>query len=472
MTKKQYFHWHRRLAILIGVPVLLWAVSGILHPLMSNWFKVDIPQKFIRPSSLVTENIQPPAKILPQNLAITFLKLVEIEGKMGYLIQEKDQSFSLFDARYGRRLSLNDYLEQKARFYLKDEESELKSITLIQNFNSTYAPINRYLPVYRVALDRTDGHEVVIDPRTGKLARHDQPHIRTMKTLFAWFHSYSFLGSVDSIIRATIVSVLSFLALLLGVTGIANLILFSSKRASGGKRKLSLLKRFHRVLGGLSFVFYLLFGISGFVHALSKLKPQHYPQLKSQKVVLSQDLETVPQSPQQPSVTSAAPASYCSSITSATLALIEDVPYYRIQTSGGVFYQNATDGLRIKNGESKHLKELTERFLPAIYKEPITILNSEKVTAFSKTYGFIDRRLPVWKQALSNGDFLYIDVKDNAVAKLRSSDRRIEGFIFSMFHKFHFIDALNKELRDWVSVIAAASIALLSLLGFLMLIKK
>src|ERR1044072_9435406 len=36
MFRKEIYTWHSTLSLIIAIPVLLWAVSGFMHPLMTN----------------------------------------------------------------------------------------------------------------------------------------------------------------------------------------------------------------------------------------------------------------------------------------------------------------------------------------------------------------------------------------------------------------------------------------------------
>jgi len=238
--------------------MLLWALSGILHPIMGNWFKAEIAHKFLPPQAIsTTENIQPPSQVIPHNLDLQFLRLVNIDKSVAYLVETTEKEFHLFSAKTGEKLELNSYLTQQARLYADDPHSPLKSISRQDHFNNHYSTINRYLPVYRVALERKDGLEIMIDPRTGRMARFDKPYLRTLKTLFGWFHTYSFLGKGDNIFRVTVVTTLSTLGILIGLSGIANLILFRTKTASGRERRMGKGRRIHRILGGITFIFFL-----------------------------------------------------------------------------------------------------------------------------------------------------------------------------------------------------------------------
>ena len=108
--------------------------------------------------------------------------------------------------------------------------------------------------------------EVVVDPRTNKLATFDSPSKRLFQTLFSWFHTWSFLGARENVLRITVVFILSILTLLTGLTGIVTLFTLKSKRQDGTKRKLPLRRKLHRILAAISALFFLMFSISAIYH--------------------------------------------------------------------------------------------------------------------------------------------------------------------------------------------------------------
>ena len=464
--KKLFYKWHRRLAWVVGIPVLLWALSGILHPVMGNWFKAEIENRFIPPIPLsISKEGKAPSAVVPTDLNISFLKLVSVAGESAYLVETEGKVFRLFSASTGREIPLEEYLTAQARLYAGDTTSPFKKVTRLDHFDSKYSGVNRYLPVYRVALDREDGLEVIIDPRTGKMAAFDKPYVRVLKTCFGWFHTFSFLGRSDQTLRVLVVSVLSFLALTLGLSGLINLFLFRTKTESGTKRKMGLGRKLHRIFGAFAFLFFLMFSLSGFLHALAKFDYDDTPQVK-QSVEVS------------PAMMSASPFSLLldQPVLNVSLAYVNEQAYYRVVYSKGrekvVKFYDSGSLIEWSGGEQAYLKALTAEFSKQVFGEQQKVSETSIVTSFSKEYGFISRRLPVWKQSLDNGTSMFVDTQDSALSKVVTPWSKAEGFSFSMIHKFHFIDPLSKETRDWVSAIGSGLVALVASFGILLLLKK
>lgn len=468
--KKQFYKWHKRLAILVGLPVLLWSLSGILHPMMSNWFKAEIAKKFLPPLTQNVVGLPQPSEglTLPSSKweQVSFLKTVNVANQPYYFAETPEKDFFLFDSK-GQVSSINPYLEQRARAYADDQNRELKEVERIDEFNNLYSAVNRYLPVYRVSFYREDGLEVIIDPRTGKMARFDVPHIRVMKHLFGWLHTFSFLGSPDNLLRVLFTTGLSLLSIALGVTGVLNLINLKRKGTTGRIRKMSLGRRLHRLFGGVAYLFFMMFGLSGLLHVMMKVDYDHSPQMKHEVLHQIADLKTAPQD---------LLTEFSGEIVNANLAYIAGQSYWRILSAQGreqeVHYFHTATGQKLEEGEQLHLNELTTYFSEKVFGENLPVKSIDQVTSFSKAYGFIFRRLPVWKVQFNGGKALYIDTQDCALSKTSTVGKTIEGISFSMIHKFHFIDQWNKEARDWVSVIGSGLIFLTSVFGISLLIKR
>ena len=46
MIKKNIYKWHRIISIVIAIPVVLWAASGFMHPIMSS-FRPKVATQFL-----------------------------------------------------------------------------------------------------------------------------------------------------------------------------------------------------------------------------------------------------------------------------------------------------------------------------------------------------------------------------------------------------------------------------------------
>mgnify|MGYP001943082213 CR=1 FL=1 len=468
--KKFFFKLHRKLSLFLALPVLLWALSGLLHPFMANWMRPTIANKFLPPTPLVAEaSVLSPADALKDSPELHQLNLIKLDDKLVYRSVTPDQQLHFNDAATGEILpeATNKLSEQLARAYLDDQDSPLVSITRIDSFGENYSYINRLLPAYRVKLDRADGMEVVVDPRTGKLATFDSPSKRLFQKLFSWFHTWSFLGSRESVLRITVVFILSVLTFITGLTGIVTLFTLKSKRKDGTKRKLPLRRKLHRALGAVSAIFFLMFSISAIYHIVAKFNYDDSTQWNSKQVIQTASLT---KSPHEILSTSKAP------VSAISLAKVDEQTFYRLavmnrKQRGLTSYVHARDLSSLENGDEKYAIELATEFSGY---SPDSVKDTELITKFRSDYGFIFKRLPVVKVNYADQEYWHytVDTANAHMAQRTSAAGLVEALSFINLHKFHFLDPISKDLRDYVTAIAVILIALLVLLGSSLLLKK
>jgi len=458
--KSKIYKWHRRLALIMAVPVLLWSLSGLLHPMMANWFKPQIAKRFVPPTPTSADTrLLPPAAALTDHKELHQLKLIYLEKLPVYLAITPDQEQHFHSAVTGDRLEngAERYAEQLARGFLDDRTSPVVRITKVTSFNNTYGYINRLLPVYRVKLDRPDGMEAVVDLRTGKLASYDSPSKRVFSTLFAWFHRWTFLGNRNSWFRITVVLVMSILSLIVAASGLAVLIMFRSRQKNGNKRRLSRGRRFHRAIGGVSLLFFFMFGISGAYHVAAKYNADLSPLWVSHQKVETSKLMASPNTK--------------GGFGHLSLAVINKTPYYR--TAG-------RQGVRMTDASSRELGAVTDETyaiqlaLELSNYHPDTVEKTEFITKFRKDYGFIFKRLPVWRVHFKDQEYWHytVDTTDAHMSMRTSPASLVEALSFINLHKLHFLDPLGKQTRDYVSAGAVLMIALTVMLGLCITFRK
>ena len=100
--------------------------------------------------------------------------------------------------------------------------------------------------------------------------------------------------------------------------------------------------------------------------------------------------------------------------------------------------------------------------------------NSRLLTEFGKTYPVIQKRLPVRQMKVNDSEYMAVTV-DTAHAHLATRVKPLglaEAMVFLNLHKFHFVDGISKEARDWLSVIASGMMSLTLLLGINMVLRR
>ncbi len=457
--KKFFYTVHRKLAIWLAVPVFLWALSGLLHPMMANWLRPEIASHFIPPRPITSnEKWQSPATVFSDQPALHQLKLVSLAGHPTYLGVTPDQELHYRDATTGETIpnAVERHTEQLARAYVQDKSSELLEIKRLTEFSETYSPINRLLPAYRVILDREDGLEVVVDPRTGRLATFDTPSKRLFSKLFSWFHTWSFLGKPSSPLRITAVLVVSSLTLAIALSGVVSL--FFIKRKKGTQKT----RRWHRLTGAISAVFFFLFGLSGVAHVAAKYRYDDSTQWTSAQSIETRTLTLSPDLIAQKNTTP---------VTGLSLAKVGEKSYYRFRSFKAISYHATTDGTFLPEGEETFARQLACEFSGY---SPDVISEVEPITKFRKDYGFIFKRLPVWRVKYQDQPIWQdtVDTEDAHMAMRTTPARLVEALSFIYLHKFHFLDFAGRDARDIASAIAVGLIALTTLMGCLLWWKR
>ena len=91
-----------------------------------------------------------------------------------------------------------------------------------------------------------------------------------------------------------------------------------------------------------------------------------------------------------------------------------------------------------------------------------------------REYGFVNKRLPVIKLAYDTPEkaTYYIEPSSSHLAAVITNAERLEGYSFAIFHKFLFMDWAGKNIRDLSMVLAALTILIVSIFGFILFLKK
>ncbi|MBO9617548.1 MAG: hypothetical protein J7539_00820 [Niabella sp.] len=133
-------------------------------------------------------------------------------------------------------------------------------------------------------------------------------------------------------------------------------------------------------------------------------------------------------------------------------------------------YVDAESGALLPGGDS-----LYARYLAQLLNQNKTaaITAVSLVIKFTDEYGFINKRLPVWKIQYNTKDHerLYIDTKAGVLATKVNDGDIAEGYSFALLHKHHFMDWAGKGARDSSTMIAAGLQVLLVAVGMLLYIR-
>ena len=77
------YSWHRVLGIMTIIPVIFWTCSGLSHPIIAHWFKLDIAHEYIKPQAVDSAKLRLPVnEVLRKNgiNLFTSFRLIDFQG--------------------------------------------------------------------------------------------------------------------------------------------------------------------------------------------------------------------------------------------------------------------------------------------------------------------------------------------------------------------------------------------------------
>lgn len=345
------------------------------------------------------------------------------------------------------------YAIQLARHFSGDQTSPVQSVTFESAFSQHYMPINRLLPVWRVAFERPDQLSVLVDIRHDRLATLTDSTRHTLMQLFQWLHVWSFLDA-DNPLRTPLLLLASIGCAIMGASGLYLYVVLPLR-----KRKQRTLSYYHTTSGLIISIALLMFSISGAVRTAEKLNPDlrglastHTFAVQQLQITLA-DLKR-----QEPN------------IKNAYLHTLNNTPYWQVlQAKQPALWINATNGEPNSQGETDYATQLAQRLLK-INDFPL----AHRIISNFKTdpnYGFIDKRLPVVALDYPNQS-LYIDTQDATLSLVSSPADEIYGWVFRYLHKWRFADGLGINQRDGLMALFILGITATTVLGLAMWVRR
>ncbi|UOQ79464.1 PepSY domain-containing protein [Hymenobacter sp. 5414T-23] len=292
MVQRNMYRWHRIIGILTVIPVIFWTLSGLTHPLMSNWFRPKIAREFLVPVPAPRLTV-PLGQVLRQNHvpSLRNVRLVRWKGQPAYqvLVESPTAVLRYFSAATGLALPTTadrQYAEQLARYFAQDTAAQVASAERLTAFNGEYKFVNRLLPVWKITFDRPDGLTVYVETMPARMATFNNHTRRAFIRVFDLLHNWSFLELVGSNTFRVLI-MLGLLTIILAST-LSGLVLYGFmwkrfRKPRSAQDNLGWLRKYHRQVGlAVAFVTFTFAG-SGAFHVYLKLHPddrlryQHAP---------------------------------------------------------------------------------------------------------------------------------------------------------------------------------------------------
>ncbi len=439
--------WHRRLSWVAGMTLLLWAGSGLLHPLMS-WTNprpvASSPPALDAEPSI--DQLQPLESVLRglDVREIGYARLLWQDGAWLWQWADADRmEWQYADALTGQLRADADRrrAELLARHFSGAAESVVDAERLTR-FSGEYPAVNRLLPVWRIRFDRSDRLSVYVHTGEDRLGALNDRRKNWLLRVFQAVHTLAWLDAVEWL-RLPLIAAAVLSAVAMAMLGMAMLRTPAAKAGVPPP-----VRRLHRLLAWVIWAPALMLGCSGLFHLLT-------------------------QSPLQAAVTAPGPAYAVDrlhtpvrlepSVQSITLLPVSAVEaLWRIEAAGSLRLLEAASGRERRGGEAE--------LAAALVGLPATAMATPQ-SGFSDEYGFANKRLPVWR--LRSGDrLLFVDGRAGVVAARVDPLDVVEQRSFSLLHKWQFLNPLGHAVRDLILSLAALLLIAAAVAGLMLRARR
>lgn len=457
---------HRWLGVIACLAVFMFAGSGILHPVMSRM--QPQPAQFAPPRVELPANALSLRAVLEQNHIDRFnaATVVQVSDAAVYRVQT-NSSARYFRVDSGVEVDNGErvHAEFLARHFLGDSTSKIASLQEQRNFDDDYVFINRLLPAWRVEFVRDDGMRVYVDTAGNRLATLTDTKKRIFQTYFRTLHDFDFLED-HNMLRLTVMLLLLFSAF---ITAVAGVVMYVRLRRASQRLKNLSVRRWHRRLSLAIAIVTFSFTVSGIWHLLQSRREIMLPSTPQTDFFTQELGDTIAS---QPFVLLRVSEQVCYR-QPATLkhetAHEHHHPEGMAHTSPAPLCLDTKSLQPIADADVK----LAEQFARYYSHSEGAVQSAEMITKFGGEYGFINKRLPVWKiQFESDSTRWYIETSSGVLAlHVDDSDAR-EGWVFSIFHKARFIGDAYKNLRDAFLMLAAFGCLTVATLGMILFVRQ
>ena len=491
--RKNIYRWHRLTSLIVALPVMLWTVSGFLHPVM-NSLKPDVRNHFLPTTSIDSTKIHVPLQqALHRNTIFVFhnFRFVKLDNNYFYQVQQINVDtltyISCIDGKIlqgGDQLYASDLAQrflaepvtnekQKAvghqmasdishaamlfyepKLYAK---TNITSVELIKEFNPEYKRSNVLLPVYRVNFNRADNIRLYIETSSDRLATAVDSKKAWFINFFALTHTWSFLNGIGQT-KNLVLGLFSLLCFITSLLGFYVYNVMKKKKASSPG------KSWHRILGNVFILTTALYGVSGSWHAIHKLSEQPWKKIVAHHSGFSTDEVNVSLADLAKTVKAN------EKLSNVSIAKMNGENYWQLFISNGKEKQN-----RYIN--TKTLQELPGGdvkygcYLACLFsnKPNHSVTQNRCLNQFTNQYSMMNKRLPVIEVSFDDEENYYVETATGHLAAVINSHDKAERFSFSNFHMHHYWEDLlgkrGKMFQKTVLIFSTLGLLLLALSG-------
>ena len=519
-AKNRFARWsnskHRWLALVGGISLLIWGLSGLTHVAMVLFG----PQQaqFMPPAAeIALTDARPIAETLAANGIGEAVAVKTVPAAGGKALWQVTQD-PLGPRRYfapadGREIADGDRAQALflARHFLATDRA-IVSANLQTEFDADYPWVNRLLPVWKIEFAGDDRLTAYVHTETSSLAAVNNTTKEALQTAFRVLHTWEWVPQGMDWLRVVVIGLMVASLLALAATGIVMLVTVSRKKRAPGA------KGWHRIAGYVLALPLIMFSASGIYHLVqSALVPQgtqlrmgppvnvasggwpverDWAALSQGRDIASvalveggsgEPLYRIGLKPSPGSmgggehdhgggekVDDMAGHDHAGMMASepeaapATDAEIREARFTGIRLDGPAIYLDAATGEVVEEGDRDLALAVARRFSGA---SDGTVARMELVTRFSHEYDFRNKRLPVWRVDYGEpvNATLFVDTGAGVLVDRVADWEKPERWVFSMIHKWNFLFPLGRlGLNVTVAGFVIALIVLMAILGLRM----
>ncbi|QKG57068.1 PepSY domain-containing protein [Hymenobacter sp. BRD128] len=366
LVGRNMYRWHRVLGLITLLPVLMWTLSGISHPLMSNWLRPPIAHETVPapPLQAAALALPVPGLLARHHLAaIQNLRVVQYRHQPYYQVTDFRGRLRYFATATGQELPQGDraYAEDVARYLLADSTSAVASATRLTHYTSDYKFINRLLPVWKITFARPDGMAVFIETEQSRMGTFNNTARARFLRVFGMLHNWDFL---DALPRPWHLGIMLVFTTIIWLSALSGLVIYGFVRKKlrqprSAHDQVGWLRRRHRSLGlWVAFVTFT-FALSASYHLWQKLTPDRRDTVARVSGFAASELTW----PLAEALAGPAP------VQRVSLVRVAGQPYYRLASQGAagspaaVQYRSTRDGQLLPDGELLYARELGQEFM-------------------------------------------------------------------------------------------------------------
>jgi uncharacterized membrane protein YsdA (DUF1294 family) len=462
--RKHIYRWHRVTSLVVALPILMWSLSGFLHPVM-NSFKPEVRNQSLPLEAMDTSKISVSLHDALQGNGIRIFhkfRIVKLGSDYYYQIQQLDNdSLTYLGCADGTLLTNGDalYAEYLAQRYLSEPSGKekpaarhvhelaasiiylpnaagstgqylkagIKSTELVTEFDDEYKSSNMLLPVYCVSFDRSDDIRLYIETSTDRLATAIDSKKAWFIHFFAMAHTWSFLDGMGQTKQV----ILGVFALLCFITSLLGFFVYNVTKR---KNASSTVKWWHRTLGNVFVVTTALYGLSGAWHALYKLSDQSKTQtVKDHSEFTTDEIKGFSIGEFRKTMKRG------EKMNDVSIVKMNGENYWQLFMSKGKERQRRyirTSTLQeLTDGDVNYGCYLACQFAQ---RSNQSIAGGRSIARFTPQYSMMNKRLPVVEVSFKENEKYYVETATGQLSTFTSPYSTAERFSFSNLHMHHY----------------------------------